>query len=58
MRAPRRPRNPSAHGKELLVEAVARQAMRREANDAAMLTDVVTIKEELERIREQVENLE
>lgn len=28
------------------------------ANDAAMLTDVVTIKEELERIREQVENLE
>lgn len=28
------------------------------ANDAAILTDVVTIKEELERIREQVENLE
>ena len=28
------------------------------ANDAAMLQDVVTIKEELERIREQVENLE
>ena len=28
------------------------------ANDAAMLRDVVTIKEELERIREQVENLE
>jgi len=28
------------------------------ANDAAMLSDVVTIKEELERIREQVENLE
>ena len=28
------------------------------ANDAAMLYDVVTIKEELERIREQVENLE
>lgn len=28
------------------------------ANDAAMLADVVTIKEELERIREQVENLE
>lgn len=28
------------------------------ANDAAMLHDVVTIKEELERIREQVENLE
>jgi uncharacterized protein YicC (UPF0701 family) len=28
------------------------------ANDAAMLADVVTIKEELERLREQVENLE
>jgi uncharacterized protein (TIGR00255 family) len=28
------------------------------ANDAAMLQDVVSIKEELERIREQVENLE
>jgi uncharacterized protein (TIGR00255 family) len=28
------------------------------ANDAAMLQDVVTIKEELERVREQVENLE
>jgi uncharacterized protein (TIGR00255 family) len=28
------------------------------ANDAAMLADVVLIKEELERIREQVENLE
>lgn len=28
------------------------------ANDAAMLHDVVSIKEELERIREQVENLE
>ena len=28
------------------------------ANDSAMLQDVVTIKEELERIREQVENLE
>jgi len=28
------------------------------ANDASMLQDVVTIKEELERIREQVENLE
>ena len=28
------------------------------ANDAAMLQNVVTIKEELERIREQVENLE
>ena len=28
------------------------------ANDAAMLGDVVAVKEELERIREQVENLE
>ena len=28
------------------------------ANDALILADVVTIKEELERIREQVENLE
>ena len=28
------------------------------ANDATILTDVVTVKEELERIREQVENLE
>jgi uncharacterized protein (TIGR00255 family) len=28
------------------------------ANDAAMLQDVVAIKEELERIREQVENIE
>ena len=41
------------------------QEMLREANttgsksnDAGMLADVVTIKEELERIREQVENLE
>jgi uncharacterized protein YicC (UPF0701 family) len=39
--------------------------MLREANttgakayDAAILSDVVTVKEELERIREQVENLE
>ena len=28
------------------------------ANDAPMLDDVIAIKEELERIREQVENLE
>jgi uncharacterized protein YicC (UPF0701 family) len=27
------------------------------ANDATILSDVVTVKEELERIREQVENL-
>ena len=41
------------------------QEMLREANttgskayDAPILSDVVTVKEELERIREQVENLE
>jgi uncharacterized protein (TIGR00255 family) len=28
------------------------------ANDSSILADVVTVKEELERIREQVENLE
>ena len=28
------------------------------ANDAAMLADVVLLKEELERVREQVENVE
>jgi uncharacterized protein (TIGR00255 family) len=28
------------------------------ANDSSILSDVVTVKEELERIREQVENLE
>jgi uncharacterized protein YicC (UPF0701 family) len=28
------------------------------ANDAPMLADVVTVKEELERVREQVENVE
>jgi uncharacterized protein YicC (UPF0701 family) len=28
------------------------------ANDAAILADVVMIKEELERVREQVENIE
>jgi len=40
---------------ELLREA---NTTGSKANDAAMLGDVVTIKEELERIREQVENLE
>lgn len=40
---------------ELLREA---NTTGSKANDAAMLQDVVAIKEELERIREQVENLE
>jgi uncharacterized protein (TIGR00255 family) len=40
---------------ELLREA---NTTGSKANDAAMLRDVVQIKEELERIREQVENLE
>ena len=40
---------------ELLREA---NTTGSKANDAAMLAEVVTIKEELERVREQVENLE
>ena len=40
---------------ELLREA---NTTGSKANDAAMLQEVLTIKEELERIREQVENLE
>jgi uncharacterized protein (TIGR00255 family) len=40
---------------ELLREA---NTTGSKANDAAMQTDVISIKEELERIREQVENLE
>ena len=40
---------------ELLREA---NTTGSKANDAPMLADVVAIKEELERIREQVENLE
>ena len=40
---------------ELLREA---NTTGSKANDAAMLQDVVAVKEELERIREQVENLE
>lgn len=40
---------------ELLREA---NTTGSKANDAAMLSDVIVIKEELERIREQVENLE
>jgi uncharacterized protein (TIGR00255 family) len=49
-------------GKQLgfLLQEMLREANTTgsKANDAAMLQDVVTIKEELERIREQVENLE
>lgn len=40
---------------ELLREA---NTTGSKANDAAILRDVITVKEELERIREQVENLE
>ena len=40
---------------ELLREA---NTTGSKANDAVMVRDVVAIKEELERIREQVENLE
>ena len=40
---------------ELLREA---NTTGSKANDAGMLQDVILIKEELERIREQVENLE
>jgi uncharacterized protein (TIGR00255 family) len=40
---------------ELLREA---NTTGSKANDSAMVQDVVSIKEELERIREQVENLE
>ena len=40
---------------ELLREA---NTTGSKANDAVMLQDVVAVKEELERIREQVENLE
>jgi uncharacterized protein (TIGR00255 family) len=51
-----------AVGKRLgfLLQEMLREAntMGSKANDAAMLQDVVLVKEELERIREQVENLE
>ncbi len=49
-------------GKRLgfLLQEMVREAntMGSKANDAAILADVVMIKEELERIREQVENIE
>ena len=57
-------RNPPADGvgKRLgfLLQEMLREANTTgsKANDAAMLHEVVAIKEELERIREQVENLE
>ena len=51
-----------AVGKRLgfLLQEMLREANTTgsKANDAAMLHDVVAVKEELERIREQVENLE
>jgi uncharacterized protein (TIGR00255 family) len=54
--------SPDGVGKRLgfLVQEMLREANTTgsKANDAAMLQDVVAIKEELERIREQVENLE
>ena len=41
-----------------LATAIALLPTGSKANDASMLQDVIQIKEELERIREQVENLE
>lgn len=53
---------PEGVGKRLgfLLQELLREANTTgsKANDAAMLQDVIVIKEELERIREQVENLE
>jgi uncharacterized protein (TIGR00255 family) len=54
--------SPDGVGKRLgfLLQELLREANTTgsKANDAAMLHDVILIKEELERIREQVENLE
>jgi uncharacterized protein (TIGR00255 family) len=54
--------SPDGVGKRLgfLLQELLREANTTgsKANDAAMLQDVIVIKEELERIREQVENLE
>jgi uncharacterized protein (TIGR00255 family) len=54
--------SPEGVGKRLgfLLQELLREANTTgsKANDAAMLQDVIVIKEELERIREQVENLE
>lgn len=53
---------PDGVGKRLgfLLQELLREANTTgsKANDAAMLQDVIIIKEELERVREQVENLE
>ena len=53
---------PDGVGKRLgfLLQELLREANTTgsKANDAGMLQDVILIKEELERIREQVENLE
>jgi len=53
---------PDGVGKRLgfLLQELLREANTTgsKANDSAMLNDVLLIKEELERIREQVENLE
>ena len=57
-----RARNGEPVGKRLgfLLQEMLREANTTgsKANDAAMQKDVVAVKEELERIREQVENLE
>lgn len=54
--------SPEGVGKRLgfLLQELLREANTTgsKANDAAMTREVVAIKEELERIREQVENLE
>ena len=54
--------SPDGVGKRLgfLLQELLREANTTgsKANDASMLQDVIVIKEELERIREQVENLE
>jgi len=55
-------RSSEAVGKRLgfLLQEMVREANTTgsKSNDAAMLADVVAVKEELERMREQVENLE
>ena len=54
--------SPDGVGKRLgfLLQELLREANTTgsKANDASMLQNVIIIKEELERIREQVENLE
>ena len=50
----------SASGLHLLLQEMLREANTTgsKASDSVILQDVISIKEELERIREQVENLE